>query len=242
MTTPPKNPVIRAYLSNIVRLWPLDQQEAMHAKGTPGWPSVAVYRDEVKPVARKAHSSEALSERAFMLRKTSRRSGDEHVYVASLCVLAWAPEDWMQCMAALADRNATVVALDTGRVLPPDASQTERAEAFSEFLAGRRRAQTGEGRKVGAKISADRKKADSARRADLIRDDWPLRTVATKDLLLRAGTTRSGGVTPMAYSIAKRHLGPRPEAQAAHERALQREARKRELEQEAIRGRHKRKT
>lgn len=238
-------PVIRAYLSNIVRIWPIDKQEQAHVAGTPGWPDVATYRDEVKPRARKAHSAEALTERAFMLRRTGRRRGEETVYVASLCVLAWTPEDWMQCMAQLADRNATVVALDTGRTLPPDAGQVERAAAFSEFLAGRRRAQTGEGRKVGAKISADRKKQDSARRAELIRADWPLRLTSTKELLLRAGTTRKRRgvefVVPMAYSIAKRHLGPRPEAQAAHERALKREARKRELEQEAQNARRKRK-
>jgi hypothetical protein len=245
MASNPEKAEIRAYLSNIVRIWPVDEQERVHAAGTPGWPNVAIYRDEVKPAWRRAHSAEALIQRGFMLRKTSRRGGAERIYVAALCVMAWSSEDWMHCMAALDARNATVIALDTGREIPPGATQAQRAEAFSEFLAGRRRAQTGESRKVGAKISAERKKADSARRADLIRADWPLRIVSTKDLLLRAGTTRKGGgrerIVPMAYSIAKRHLGPRPEAQEAHERALAREARKRELEQEARRGRRKHK-
>lgn len=240
-----KLPTIRAYLSNIVKTWPLDKQEAMHAAGTPGWPNgnkVAIYRDEVKPAARKAHSPEALRERAEALRPTSRRRSDELLHVASLAVLAWSPEDFMGCMAAAAARGATIVVLSTGRRILPTAGARELADAQKEFMEERRRAQTSPGRKEAAKVQGAKRRADTSQRIDLIRADWPLRTVATADLLLRAGRIPRGkrDVVPMAYSIAKRHLGPRPAAQEAHERALEREARRRELDQEGRSGKRKR--
>lgn len=218
---------VRAYLSNVVRIWPLDKQEAMLAENIPGWPhDVAVYRDEVKPKARRSHSDEALKERATMLRRTSRRGdGSEAIYVASFCVLAWTPEDWMRCMAAAAQRGAAVIALDTGTILQPTAGAQERADAFSEFLAGRRRAQTGEGRKVGALISAAARLADTKTRVALIADDWKRREFSTEALLLRAGRTPKGRrqIVPMAYNTAVLHLGKRRVAQGQHDAIVKRD-------------------
>jgi len=229
---------VRAYLSNVVRIWPIEKQEALLAEHIPNWPNdVAVYRDEVKPEARRSHSDEALKERASMLRRTSRRHGTEAIYVASFCVLAWTPEDWMKCMAAAAERGAAIIALDTGTTVPPTADAKQMAEAFSEFLAGRRRAQTGEGRKVGALISAAARLADTKRRVALIEEDWKGRAFSTEELLLRAGRTPKGRrqVVPMAYNTAVLHLGKRRVAQGLHDAILKRDAkRKRTIDGDAV--------
>lgn len=201
---------VRAYLSNVMtRVWPLERQEAVLAAGVPGWPDVSIYRDRLSRGALKAHSPAALTERANLLRKTSRRTG-ETIYLASLAVLAWSAEDFMACLEAAQARNAAVVALDTERRIEPTAGARELREALSEFLAARRRDQTGNARKAAASVTAEKRKADSEARCALIRDDWGNPETATADLLLRAGTKRGRRMVPMAYRTAALYLGKRP--------------------------------
>jgi hypothetical protein len=214
----------RVYLSNIARTWPIAAQEALLAKAAPGWPNVPTYRDILLPAKRRGQSREAMTERASMLRATSRRPQDEVIYVASLAVLAWDAGDFGSCLAAAAKRQATIVALDTGRRVPPHVGADDWAEATKEFLAKRRSSEAGGGRKVGAEASKKVRMEDAQQRADSIRPDWTRNDIPTGELLLRAGKRRKIGgksvVVPMAYATAVRYLGHRPEAQRKHRMSI----------------------
>lgn len=219
----------RVYISNISKLWPVEAQEAALAAGTPGWPDVRVYQDHLGPMARKAHSPEALKERSSgLLRRTSRPPGDETIYVASLAVLAWTPEDLMACLEAAAARHATIVALDTGRRIEPTAGAADLRPALVDFLASKRRAQTEGGRAIGVKASKEKRLADVLARIKLIEADWPLREVSTQELLERAGRVphRHRHKVAMSYITAVQHLGKRPLAQKRHDAMLKRAAKR----------------
>ncbi len=125
----------KTYSSNILRHWPIEAQRAELAKLPK---PVEAYEDILKPRALKAHSPADLKERAELLRRTNRKGTTETIYIASFGVLAWAPGDFMDCMGAAAARGATVVALDTGRCIPPTAGAPELAGALGEFLTARR--------------------------------------------------------------------------------------------------------
>ena len=78
---------VKAYISNISPLWPVERQEAMLSAAVPGYPDkVAVFRDELPPSDRQGHRKAALSARAEMLRPTTRKI-DEVIVVAALPVL-----------------------------------------------------------------------------------------------------------------------------------------------------------
>jgi hypothetical protein len=63
-------------------------------------------------------------------------------------------------------------------------------------------------------------------RLKLIEADWPLREPPTAELQLRAGRMVRRRMVPMAYATIIQHLGPRPLAQKRHERAIEREQRR----------------
>ncbi len=198
----------KTYASNILRHLPLEAQRNALAKV----PQPAeTYEDVLKPRHLKAHSPEALKERAMLLRPTSRKGHEETIYVASLGVLGgWTAEDCLKALGAAGARNATVVALDSGRHIPPTATGAELAEAISEFVAARRRQQT-----TGGRVAAGAaRKAGTAARAALIAEDWHRVDVPTDVLLQRAGRTlkRKTKLIPMAYRTAVQHLGRRPTA------------------------------
>lgn len=196
----------KVYRSNILRHWPIAAQRdaTAHVIGE-------VYEDVLKPRALKAHSPADLKERAELLRPTGRRRGDETIYVASLGVLAWVAEDFMACMGAASARGATVVALDTGRSIPPTANAADLAEAQSEFLAARRKQTSGD-RLAGVAASKAKRMADTKTRLALIEADWHQPIVPTSELLLRAGKKRRGRIVPMAWRTAVDSLGRRPTA------------------------------
>ncbi len=210
----------KTYASNILRHLPLEAQRKVLAGVEKPYET---YEDILKPRHLKAHSPDALKERAMLLRPTSRKGHEEMIYVASLGVLGgWTAEDCLKALGAAGARNATVVALDSGRHIPPTATGAELAEAISEFVAARRRQQTTGGRLAAAAA----RKAGTAARAALIADDWHRADVDTDVLLLRAGRTlkRKVKVVPMAYRTAVQHLGRRPTARAMRKAQQQMEA------------------
>lgn len=214
-----------AYLSNIAAAWPAARQEALFAERIPGWPKgVEVYRDELPPRHRKSHSVENLTDRARMLRPTTRRRPAEWdtIYVASAACLAWEPADYMRCVAAAHARNAQLVSLDAGRSISPDASSAEMADALAEFMSRRRYAQTEPGRigVAGGKAAGERRSADKKAAAMQIKDRWclPTEDYPTNPLLASVKISRN---------TANLYLGKRPAAQRAHRLGLEQAERNR---------------
>lgn len=121
----------KTYSSNILRHWPIEAQYAELAKIPK---PVEAYEDILNARQLKAHSTADLKDRAELLRKTGRKCGEETIYTMSLGVLGgWTAEHFMDCMGAAAARNATVVAMDTGRTISPTSTAAELAEALKEF-------------------------------------------------------------------------------------------------------------
>ena len=95
---------------------------------------LAYYRDTLKPGERKRRATDALKERTDMLRPTTPRQ--ETIYVACLGLLAWDLRDFGRCLAAAQARGATIVALNTGREIGPDAGAGEISEAQGDLTEG----------------------------------------------------------------------------------------------------------
>lgn len=205
----------RVYISTISAAWTVQRQRELLADVLPK-AGAAVYEEAISQTARKLHRGADLKERADMLKPTSRRT-PETIHVASLSVLAWDAADLVSALAAAAARNATVRAHDVGLDIAPDAATERVHEAVQAFTRTRRDAQTSIGRAGGWKVAAANREAATAAKIALIKDDWPLRTFRTPELLARAGTT---------YPTVVAVLGKRPAAQAAHDKKLARQARK----------------
>lgn len=205
----------RVYFSNIVAAWSIERQEKLAAEKVPGWPRVEVYREDVAPRHRKSHAADALVERNnALLRKTGRRGARETIYVASLALLAWELRDFQRCLVAAEARGATVVALDTGTEIPPDANRKALADAGDEFVSRRKSAQTeGSLGTEGGKIAGARRWTAAEERCQKIAAKWPLPSeqYPTAVLLKEAGLSRN---------TVKLHLGKRSLAQDTHQRSM----------------------
>lgn len=196
----------KAYLSNILKVWTLEaQHELLDTVGE----KLTEYVDELKPGQRKRKDVEALFWRGKMLAPTSRRTKGETIYFACWGMLAWNPVDLGNCLAAARVRGATLVALNTGLRIGPDAGAVEIAQAQKDFALDKRRGAVQPGR-AGWEVTAELKKADTLRRVELIRKDWGDPKFTQAELLLRAGRkTARGHIQPMAWKTAREHLNTR---------------------------------
>lgn len=204
--------VRKVYLSNLLVAWPFKRQEELCAELVPDWPDVSIYRDEVAPRHRKAHTVDALEQRKTLLRPTGRKHGRETVYIPTFGLLAWEWRDFLRCIKAASDRGATLVALDTGTEIPPDASPTALIAAAEEFATRRKSDQTKPGRDTGGGLVAGaRREAVAKEKAERIKGRWHLKHPPTKELLAEVG---------LSYNTACKHIGmTRPEAQRKYELA-----------------------
>jgi hypothetical protein len=208
---------LRAYISNISPLWPVEQQEAALKAALPGWPDgVMIFRDVLDTRARRAHRISSLIERADMLRASTRRSPGS-IYLASLAPLAWTAEDLMECLSLAAAKNATVHVLDAGLVIPPSPGAEALHQAAIAFRKARERQSGWERGKRGGQASGEMRSAAAKERAETIRERWALPTAdyPTIALLAEAG---------ISLNTAKMHLKPRPIAQREREAAQKRKA------------------
>jgi hypothetical protein len=212
------------YLSNISGGWSIQRQKEMLAEHVPGWPQVPTYSDVLPPAKRKAHSPASLIQRDHLLRETTRSGNVEAIVVCSYACLAWEQTDFLDCVASATARGATIIALDTGRRLTPEASPAELAEAMREFVKARRQSKSGPGR-AGYLVSAERRATDARAGAMRIADRWrlPTKDYPTDDLLAEAGICRN---------TANLYLLNRPEAQRKHRNALAQAARNRSRRKE----------
>lgn len=209
---------LKVYLSNISPLWPLGRQEKVLAPLVPGWPDVPTYCDTLSANVRKAHNAGSLLQRASMLRPTARRPGDETVYVASLACLAWGVADFSNVLAAMSDRDTSLVVIDTNTTIPPDAGARVLAAAVKAFVAAKRSV-TGGGPIVGALASAAMRRAETNDAIRKIEGRWklPTKDYPTWQLLTEAQLSRNTVVD---------RLGKRPDAQRRYQAGLKRAARR----------------
>lgn len=196
--------VTTVYLSNIAPGWPIERQRELLAKHVAGWPDVPTYVDQLSPAKRKAHGPTSLTARDALLRADA-----EVIIVASLACLGW-PGDFVDCVAAAGKRGATIIALDTGRHIAPDAPPALMAQVVREFMAQRRAAKDGP---VGYQVSADKRSAEAKAAALTIEGRWrlPTKDYPTDALLAEAKICRN---------TANQYLGHRPDAQRKHRNAL----------------------
>ena len=202
--------MLRFYLSNVRLTWPFARQEAVIAARFPDWLSGAVYRDDLPVRKRKAHSPDDLSQRAMMLRVTSRRRGST-VYVPSLAVLALTPDDLAgDVLPGLAARGDTLASIEDGTTVPPDASPDQIATALAAFRSAMRR--VGDYGKPGGMVSGERRAAATKAACETVRERWgmPSDLWTIKDLDAESGVCRPSLL---------RYLGPRTDAQRAYELA-----------------------
>ena len=213
-----QNMADRGYISNLHPAYTVAAQREVLAGIT------TLYVDELGPAARRRKDPADLKQRALMLRPTTRREG-ETIKIMALCCMARTGLDFLAVLAAAAARNATIVALNSGRTIAPSASPAETLAAAQEVDGLWRRTGLGDARKAAAAA----KVADTERRLGLIRDDWPKpdSEFTTADLLHRAGSKpkrRGSKWVPMAPITARLALGRRPEVQRAYANRLAQEA------------------
>lgn len=153
-----------------------------------------------------------------MLRPTGRKRPEEMVYIASPACLAWSLSDFTIVLTALMERGATLIALDTGLVVPPNAGPRELGEAVKAFTASKITV-TGLGPLAGAKISARKRRESSDEAVKRIAERWPLpsREHPTSELLDEVG---------LSLNTVVSRLGRRPLAQKRRLDAAKRRARR----------------
>lgn len=199
----------RVYLSNIHAGWPFARQEAKLDEAVPGWRDGAVYRDTIKSrSARENRVAGALVQRADLTRATRRRGGTT-VHVAALPPLGFAVGDFLEVVAALSRRGDTLVSLDCGTTVAPDATPSQvhaAAEAFER--AWRRKGDAG---KSGGQVSGERRQEAAQAACKLIEERWKLPSdrYPTKALLAEAGVSRPTAIF---------YLRPRREVQWEYEK------------------------
>jgi hypothetical protein len=200
----------KAYLSNLCAAWPIERQQAVLGERN------RVYLDKLSAKAIRNGDTKAMKERAAMLRPTSRQE-PERIVVASFRCLAATWQDFAGVIASAAARNATLHALDTGVTIEPHAAGQLVADEIAAF--GRAVRRGGKGRTP--EEIAEERRADTLRRIDLIREDWPKPEPSTAELLARAGVKPG---KPMAPATARAHLGNRPKVQHAYQMEQNRQA------------------
>lgn len=185
----------KIYTSGTTWRTTLDQERSIAAQH-PDWAMHKVYRD---------------GQRDEMLRPTSRASEDT-IIVASFAVLAETEIDFKKFIKLCVKRGAWISGIEENFHWK---SSWPMSDAVREWKKGR---MAGAGR-IGAKISADRKRAKSAKGIDLIRGDWPKPSTefSTQELLKRSG---------LSLNTVKSRLGSRPIAQYNYQAAQKRKERR----------------
>lgn len=148
-----------------------------------------------------------------LLKRTTRKE-ELNIYVSSLAIVADNEKDFRHFMKLLKERGASLM-------FPNAESEGGGSRIFSIEKSVRewKKARKLGVQKIGGRISADKRKAESKSGADKIKDRWgmPSKIWPTKILLKEAD---------MAYNTAIQYLGKRPIAQYNYQAKLKRKARK----------------
>lgn len=145
--------------------------------------------------------------------KVTTRSGSYKIHVMSLAVIADDIDDFASFFALMQRRHASLYVLEDKTQL-----HFHKRSDLKCLLELWKAARKNGAAKIGAKISADRKKYYSERAADKIKDRWflPSTEWPTKALLKEAD---------ISLNTAKAHLGKRPIAQYNYQAKLKRKER-----------------
>lgn len=197
----------RVYLSNIRTQWPIARQEEVLDAAIPEWRQESIYRDQLSRAAIKRQ--DRLKQRdEFLLRPSSRSTGGDRVYVASLGVIAWTPTDLIAVLMRLAARLETLYAVAEELIVDPTKDDLDALKA-TFTLAARRFAGAG----ISGGESSGRRRSEAAQaKIERIKPYWPLPSeeYPTSMLCKREGVSRP---TVIQY------LGSRKAAQLRHQAA-----------------------
>lgn len=152
----------------------------------------------------------------IMLRPSSR-ADDLHIHTLSLAVIADCEKDFVGFLKGLKKRKAWLHSKEEEIVFHNCTS----GRHFDAVVKAWKQARRHGVQKIGGKISARKREADSKEKADLIRDRWPLpnKTWRTPVLLREVD---------LSYNTARKFLGPRPIAQYNYQAKLKRKKLKEE--------------
>ena len=144
------------------------------------------------------------------LLRPTRRERKDVFHAMSLAVIAKREPDFRDFVRMVQKIGATIETKD-GCIFP----HTKMSDAVEVWKIARRSASG----RIGAQISADRKRAKSAAGIAFIKDLWPQpsNVYSTRELLDKAG---------VSLNTAKAHLGKRPIAQYNYQAAQKRKERR----------------
>ena len=180
----------RCYVRNGVWGWSLEAQEKALADAGVLEPD-RLYRD-VLPASHAKRPAQVrpewLVQRDALFRPTARNAPDT-VYVAAMTVLGVRETDLAYALALASTRRSTVIALDSGVTVTPDAGAAGVNAAMVDWARAKRSGQTQPGRRIGTQAAAEAKKARTLAKLPEARKLWrlPSQEMATMEIAARAG-------------------------------------------------------
>lgn len=115
-------------------------------------------------------SPEWLTERARLLRPSSRK-GDQ-IHVATLLALAVSEADLVSVLAAATGRSSIIFAHDSRKDFPPGGDATDVARAIDDWQKAKEAARTEPGRLEGVRVAAEKKRARTLKAVKVARPLW----------------------------------------------------------------------
>jgi hypothetical protein len=183
--------VARCYVRNGVWGWSLEAQEKALADAGVLEPD-RLYRD-VLPTSHAKRPAQVhpewLETRNQHLFRPTKRNVPDTVYVAAMTVLGVRETDLAHALAMASERRSTVVAVDSGVTVTPDAGAAGVNAAMADWARAKRSGQTQPGRRIGTQAAAEAKKARTLAKLPEARKLWrlPPREMATMEVAARVG-------------------------------------------------------
>jgi hypothetical protein len=179
----------KVYRSNLFAWWTPDQQNAALDEYKPDWRKLKVFSDdELNDRELRGRYQDKLTERAIMLRPSTRKTPDT-ILVASLVVLAKADPDMRQLAQALAAQSAVIESAEDATIYNPK----QLDKLIAAWARARTKSRLEGAAKRGGEASATIRKAKSLEGAKRIWNRWKLPSDEhkTADLLAEAGISRN---------------------------------------------------
>jgi hypothetical protein len=210
----------KVYMSNISPRWPFADQEALLENArVAGYTDLDIWKDELSVNERRAHKIETLTERHILFRGSTRKDGGMLIF-PTLASVAWTADDLVVVLTRAAELNMRVWVLDRDLKIPARGARAEWRKAAEAFRESRQRDQSLDRGQAGGRKSAEVRAARLKAGIDAARPFWGLEKPSVAQLAKDNGVSVSGLVAA---------LGPRKIAQANHQAAEKRKARKKQV-------------